>query len=579
MKPARRRWEVRDAVPLDGMHPVLGHLLAARGHDAASAASLISGSCDSHDPHLLRGMTEAVIAIGVAVADGSGIAVYGDYDADGVTACAMLTRALRAGGARVIPYIPHRVNEGYGLHAAALEDLARQGIECVITVDCGTSSIEVARSRPCGMKLIVTDHHLPLAPDGTPPALAPADALVNPKQPGCAYPFDGLAGAGVALKLVEALEGEAVVPPGSVEGSLGLAALGTVCDMMPLRGENRSIVSRGLKQLRKLPGLDALCRLAGTKSSLAASDLAFTVGPRINAAGRMEDAVLALNLCLSDDEEGAVGLASRLDDQNRERRAALANALEEAYERVAELPEDMPAIVVGDPGWPVGIVGLIAGRLAERYARPAFVVCLDGDEAKGSARSVPGVHIVRALDGAASTLIRYGGHVAAAGFSLQPSRFAEFSNQICAAVAAQVEGLPRERVFAIDALVRPSDISLDLCEALRSLEPCGQGNPSPLLAVEDCTVLSTSPFGVDGRHLRITLGGSDGLMEAVAFDKPQLASHLPRGRRIDICCGLEMDEWEGQTRVRARLRDLRPSRASRPLVLAQEDRLPVAVSA
>ncbi|MGD1035215.1 MAG: single-stranded-DNA-specific exonuclease RecJ [Candidatus Dormibacteria bacterium] len=565
MKPAPRRWEISDALPLAGQPPILGRILAGRGVDAGGCDAFIGGGAELLDPFGLEGMAEAVITLGVAVTEGRRIAVYGDYDADGVTACAMLTRALRAGGADVLPYIPNRMTEGYGLHSAALEELAARGVQCVVTVDCGTSSVEVAANRPSGMALVVTDHHLPLAPDGSLPRLAPADALINPKQPGDTYGFDGLAGAGVAWKLLCALEAEGIVPAGQAEAMIGLAALGTIADMMPLQGENRTIVRRGLGRVLELVGLRALARAADVSAPLAAADIAFGIAPRINAAGRMEDAKLALDLCLSDSPEECAEMARHLDEQNRSRQAAVAAALEQAEERVAEIPDDAPAIVVGDPGWPMGIVGLVAGKLMERYSVPAFVVCLDPAEAKGSGRSVSGVHIVRALDRAAPTLIRYGGHAAAAGFSLRAEDLEGFRDLVSAACAEQSGDRRRERVFHVDSEIACLDATPELCGQLEMVEPCGIGNPKPLLAIRDCEVVSTHSFGSEGQHLRVSLrDGGRGLVEAIAFGKPGLAGHLPRGRRIDVCFALELDSWQGQVRVRARLRDLRPARVDRP---------------
>jgi single-stranded-DNA-specific exonuclease len=574
MKPAPRRWEITEAAPLPGLPPVLGRVLAARGYNVEEAKSLLSaGEEGHHDPFLLAGMPEAVIALGVAVRERQRIAVYGDYDADGVTACAMLTLALRDAGADVQPYIPNRMTEGYGLHAAALAELGARGVDCVVTVDCGTSSVEVAAGRPQGMRLVITDHHLPLAPDGTPPRLAPADALVNPKQPGCTYPFDALAGAGVAWKLLQALEHEGIVPAGSAERALGLAALGTVADMMPLRGENRLIVQRGVAQLSRdpSPGIQALCAAAGVRPPLRASDIGFGLAPRINAAGRMEDAELALRLCLAKDGPEASEIAARLEAQNQVRRDAVAAALEQAEARVAELPEELPAIILGDAGWPMGIVGLVAGRITERYARPSFVACLDAEEAKGSARSVRGVHVVRALDAAASALLRYGGHALAAGFSLDPRRFEEFADLLLPAVAEQMGDAPPARAFRVDAVVTAAELVPELCRELSALEPCGQGNHEALLAMRDCTVLSASTFGASRQHLRVILSDSGGgVAEAIAFNKPGVEAHLPRGRRIDCCFGLELDEWEGRERVRMRLRDLRPAATAAPIAVSSE---------
>lgn len=538
---------------------MLGRVLSARGIDQESATEFLDPSASYNDPLLLPDMDRAVDVVRTTIAQRGRIAVYGDYDADGVTACAMLTRVLRSGGADVEPYIPNRMTEGYGLHAAALDELAARGVSCVITVDCGTSSVDVVAGRPRGMRLVVTDHHLPLAPGGV-PHLAAADALVNPKLPANRSPFAGLAGAGVAFKLVQALEEAGVVPSGSAEASEGLAALGTVADMMPLVGENRVIVRRGLPRLADLVGIRALCDVSGVTPPLRAADVAFAIGPRINAAGRMEDARLALQLCMAEDDDAAHQFALQLDAQNRDRQAAVAAALLDAEARVAELEDRAPAIVLADPGWPMGIVGLVAGRLAERYARPAFIVCLDPTESKGSARSVPGVHVVRALDHAAPALLRYGGHAAAAGFSLEAHRLDEFRALITMAVAEQLEDAPSERVFAIDCDIDASEATPALCRELAALEPCGLGNPAPLLALRGVRVLGARPFGAEGQHLRIVFGGDSGILEATAFHKPNLAEHLPRGRLVDACFSIELSSWQGQDRVQARLRDLRPAR-------------------
>jgi single-stranded-DNA-specific exonuclease len=563
MRPAPRRWVESAAPPLTGLPTVLGTVLAARGHDADAAAALLEPGGVVHDPFALAGMPEAVCVLGVAVAERTPIAVYGDYDADGVTACAMLTLALRAAGADVVPYIPNRMTEGYGLHGPALEELAALGVGCVVTVDCGTSSVDVAASRPAGMRLVITDHHLPLAPNGGEVALPRVDALVNPKRPDCTYPFDALAGAGVAWKLLAALEAERVVPAGSADASLALAALGTVADMMPLRGENRLIVRRGLEALAASPspGLAALCAAAGVRGPVRAADLAFGLAPRINAAGRMEDAELALRLLLAGSTAEAEPLAGRLQGQNVDRQAAVARAMVEAEERVAEIPDDAPAIVLGDPRWPMGIVGLVAGRLAERYARPTFICSLEGEEAKGSARSVRGVHLVRALGEASDCLLRYGGHAVAAGFSLDPARLGEFGDRVGAAVGAQLGDAPRERLHHVEATVTIADLVPELCAELALLEPCGQGNPEPLLCLRGATVVGASSFGANRQHLRVNLTDASGrVIEAVAFHKPGLAAHLPRGRRVDALFGADLDRWDGVERVRLRLRDLRPAR-------------------
>jgi single-stranded-DNA-specific exonuclease len=564
VKPAPRHWQVADGQPLTGFSPLVGRILSARGFDDGSVKDFLARGVH-HDPALLKGMREAVAVIREAAEEKQRMAIYGDFDADGVCACALLTNALRDAGADVISYIPNRMSEGYGLHAAALEELAGQGVQLVITVDCGTSSAEVALGRPSSMRLVITDHHLPLAPDGEEPVLAPADALINPKQPGDTYPFDGLAGAGVAFKLLQALEEAGVVKPDASGKYVGLAAIGTVSDMMVLRDENRTIVQAGLAQLNTSPspGVAALLAVSGIKPPIDASDLGFGVGPRINAAGRMEDALLALQLLLAKSDSEAYGLAQQLNAQNKARQRAVHIALEQAEAQVAELPEDLPAIVLGDTEWQMGIVGLVAGRIAEKFARPTFVVSLNDTEAKGSARSASGVHLVKALDKAAHTLVRYGGHTLAAGFSLEAKNFEAFKAAVCAGVALQLDGTTPQRVFSIDSLAELTELTPALYQELSQLEPCGQGNPKPQLCVSGVEVVSTRTFGAEGQHIGVYVRDpkdSGAVMEAIAFSKPHLKPHLPVGRLIDLCFVPEVDHWNGQEKFRLRMRDIRPAK-------------------
>jgi single-stranded-DNA-specific exonuclease len=506
-------------------------------------------------------MDDAVQAIIETVKEKRPVAIYGDYDTDGVSACALLTRALQAGGIEVRRYIPNRQRDGYGVHLHALQELHAYGVGCVVTVDCGTTSIEAAAGRPDGLRLVITDHHLPASRDGK-VEMASADALVNPKQPGCTYAFDGLAGAGVAFKLVQALEERGVLPSGTSDMAVGLAALGTVADMMPLLGENRAIVKRGLGAMTGVCGIAALCEVASAQKPVRASDVAFGLAPRINAAGRMDDAILALELCLTDNPEEAKRLAADLDATNKQRQAAVAQALVQAEAKVAELPEDTSAIVVGDPSWPPGIVGLVAGRIAERYARPTFAVALEPELARGSGRSVGGIHLVEALETVAETMIRFGGHAAAAGFTLETSRFEEFVTAVNGAVAGQRGSAKPERVFNIDGVVTCAELRPALAQELQLLEPCGQANPGPVLMLEGVKVLSARTFGAEGVHLRLTLSDDTGITEAIAFFKGHAADHLPRGRLIDVCGAVDSDQWQGQERVRLHLRDIRPAQGS-----------------
>jgi single-stranded-DNA-specific exonuclease len=518
-----------------------------------------------HDPMLLSGMGQAVQILGRAIREGRRIAVYGDYDVDGVTATALLVRSLAAAGARALPYIPSREAEGYGLNEEALSELGRQGVEVVVSVDCGTTAVEVAASRPKGMELVITDHHLPLREGADRRVRLPqVEALVNPQQPGDEYPFKGLAGAGVAYKLVQALEGAGLVPGGTAAQQLPLVALGTVADLMPLLDENRQLVRQGLfTWAESAPlGLLALARAAGIEGPPTSSDLGFSLGPRINAAGRMREADLALACCLAQDLREAASSARELQRLNGERRLRLKEALEVAQRLVEEMSDDLPAIVVGHETFHPGVVGLVAGRLADEYQRPAFAYSRQGAEWRGSARAVDGVNIVEALAAAASSLLRYGGHQGAGGFSLPGDGLSaeEFSSAVQEAVAGQRNGHLPQRRFAVDAIATLSECNFRLADELARLEPFGRGNPQVLLCALDCQVTAATPFGKGLEHLRVGLADQSGSAEAITFNRPWLHPHLPVGRRVDVLFELEVNRWKGREQLRLLLRDLRPAR-------------------
>ncbi len=562
MKPAPRRWEYRSQSCRNTELTLLERVLSARPELEQEVRS--TGAEDGNDPFLLPDMEKAVSLIRNALNENDLIAIYGDYDTDGVTASALLVRAFRSVDARIVPYIPDRQTEGYGLNAPALEDLAARGARLVITVDCGTTSTEIVANRPKGMRIIITDHHLPPSDhDGTPQALPPADALINPKLAHSSYPFDGLAGVGVALKLVEACERAGILPHGCAQKEIGLAALGTIADIMPLTGENRIIVQRGLARLTAGGnlGMYALAAVSRIDLPLRAQDVAFGLGPRINAAGRLETAHAALELCLTDDPDTASRLARELDSVNALRKERLATALRSAEDMVAALPDDCPVIVVGSADWHMGIVGLVAGRLMERYARPTFAVALDPQEAKGSGRSLPGIPILDLLKGGDAHLAKYGGHAAAAGFSLDAASFPAFRDALISHAAAQ--GLPSDpsRTFAIDGILLGKEVALDTVSHLESLEPFGFGNPLPQFALLDCQVRRTRTFGQERSHLGITVATGDGAhVELIAFNKADIQHHLPEGRSVDCCVTLERNSWNGNDSPQLLLKDIQPHR-------------------
>jgi len=558
---APRRWDLPELSPAPSPERLLGRVLRARGlseHEFAARDQAVD-----HDPYLLTDMERAVGLVAQALAAGTRIAVYGDYDADGVTASALLVRAFEAIGVEVLAHIPNRESEGYGLNLQALEELAAQGAQLVITVDCGTTAVEVAAARPAGMRLLITDHHLPHArAGGAGFELAPADALVNPQRPGDRYPFPGLAGVGVAYKLVQALETARLLPAGTAQQQLPLVALGTVADMMPLVDENRRLVAQGLAAWTQAAplGLLALARGAGIEGAPTSSDLGFSLGPRINAAGRMEDASLALECCLAPSPPLAARSAAALEALNRSRRRSLAEALELARPMVERLPDELAAIVIGDEAFPSGVVGLVAGRLADEFQRPSFVFTRSGAEWRGSARGAPGLNIVEALASCSETLLRYGGHRGAGGFSVRPDAVAQFETAVVAAVGQQLAGGERCRVFRIDAMTELAECNLKVADELATLGPFGNSNPSVLLCATGCRVVATQPFGKGEDHLRVTVADGSGTAEAISFNRPQLRRHLPPGRRIDILFELDTDRWRGRERTRLLLRDLRPAR-------------------
>ncbi|HVB14824.1 MAG TPA: single-stranded-DNA-specific exonuclease RecJ [Candidatus Dormibacteraeota bacterium] len=550
----------------DGTETAFERVSRSRGSTAELVRASAQAPGQEFDPLLLSDMDRAVELVRAALERHELIAIYGDYDADGVTACALLVRALRAAGHEPLAYIPQRETEGYGLNSEALVELRRQGATLVITVDCGTTAVEVVSERPEGLKLIITDHHLPHVGAATVEVeLAPADALVNPQRPGDRYPFKGLAGVGVAYKLVRALEAASLVPPGTAAAQLPLVALGTVADMMPLQDENRWLVQQGLRawSAHAPAGLGQLAKIAGVEGSPTSGNLGFGLAPRINAAGRMDDAWLALRCCLADDPEEAQEAAAKLESLNQTRRSSLELAMTRARDAVEGMSDELPVIVLGSSEISPGVVGLVAGRLAEEYGRPAFVYSLTGDKWRGSARGVPGLNVVEALQHCSDHLLSFGGHLSAGGFSLAPQaeEAAVFGQKIAQAVRAQLGDRQPLRAFQVDAAVELRECGLGLAEELLLLQPCGTGNPAVLLCASGLSVVRTDSVGKSGGHLKMILSDATGSAEAISFNRPQLQAHLPAGRRIDALFELEVDTWRGRRKPRLLLRDLRPARS------------------
>jgi len=484
--------------------------------------------------------------------------VYGDYDADGVTACVTLARGLRSVGADVITYIPNRFTEGYGLNFEALNDLHARGARLVITCDCGTNSIEAAALRPRGMRLIVTDHH---EMGGQRPAV---DALINPKQPDCAYPFDGLAACGVAYKLLVALERRAF--PGALDpgASLDAVALGTVADVVPLDANNRILVAQGLKRIRAgrcVAGIRALLSIAGRPAhDLTAADLAFGVAPRLNAAGRIDDMTIGIQCLLADDLATAERLAARLDELNQERRSIEARMQQLALGAVRCLADPGPGapqragVCLFDESWHQGVVGLVASRVKDRVRRPVIAFAIaDERSLRGSARSVAGIHIRDVLDSIATRhpdlIERFGGHAMAAGLTLERAKLDRFARAFDEEVARWTAGAPAADTIETDGELAAAEIALDTAQALRAGGPWGQAFPEPcfdgLFSIRSARLIAE-------RHVKmwVEVPRSGRAFDAIAFNHlEEGAQFVPPSGLAQLVYRLEVNEYQGERRL------------------------------
>lgn len=537
--------------------PALAALLVQRGHGTVEAARryLRPSLAELADPFLLAGMREAVDAIVHAVRSGGRILVHGDYDVDGQCSSALITRALRLAGADVLPFLPHRLRDGYDFGPAGLEAARAAGASLVITCDCGITAVETVRAaRELGIGVVVTDHHLP--GEELPAALA----IVDPQRRDDTSGAHGLCGTGIAFKLVQALVPALGLPANLPFHLLDLVALATVADVVPLQGENRVLVKHGLKLLAnsKWEGIRALIdvtALAGKEVS--ARHLGFVLGPRLNAAGRVADANDGLRLLLSDDPAEAASLATRLEALNVERQALDQRMLDEALEQVetsADPERDAGLVLVGD-GWHPGVVGIVASRVVERYGRPTFLIAFDGEIGKGSGRSISRFDLHAALLECGDLLERFGGHHMAAGLTIHRSRLDAFRERF-GDVARQALGPddlgPEQRV---DLELRLDEVTSDLERLCRHLEPCGQGNPGPVFGIRGVRFTNRSTVG--SGHLKGTLDDGTNRIAVIGF---QWADRVPwlADEPVDVAFRIECNEWNGISSLQARLCALTP---------------------
>ena len=557
----QKRWHLPPAITpeadtnLGTFHPVVRQLLFNRGLGTESKArAFLEGEPDlSTDPLQLGGMGEAVRRIRFAVDHHQPIAVYGDYDVDGVTATALLTQIIRGLGGDVRPYIPNRFDEGYGLNVEALDSLKSDGANLVITVDCGIRSpAEAGHAREIGLDLIISDHHHPADGD-----LPPALAIINPKVPGDAYPDKNLAGVGIAYKLAEALG--AGTPHGVLEAVMDLVALGTVADLAPLIGETRALVRRGLATIRKA-GRQGLLSLAAVSAmqigKTTAGQIGFVLGPRLNAAGRLKSAKAALELLLTEDPMRAGLLAQELDANNQERQAVTRETQIKA-EALATADDSDPALLfAADESFNPGVVGLAASRLVDAHYRPAVVAAKGPDETRGSCRSIPEFHITDALDKCADLLVRHGGHAAAAGFTVKNEKLPELVARLRELAQAELGSLDLRPTLSADMELTLSALNFELLGQLEQLEPTGYGNREAVFVTRNAKVKSSRVVGAEGRHLKLVLQDERGITtDAIGFRLGPLQPDLPS--RVDLAYTLESNEYNGRTTLQLNIKDVR----------------------
>jgi single-stranded-DNA-specific exonuclease len=548
---------VAEVTARHNLPPLVARILLNRGLAAADdILAYLNPSLERlYPPFGLPDLEAAAVRLGRAVRQEEAVAIYGDYDADGLTATALLYQFLRELGLTAIPYIPDRLTEGYGLKLEALKELAARA-RLLVTVDCGISDAdEVAWAQVHGLEVIITDHH------EIPPELPPAVAVVNPKRPGSDYPFGDLAGVGVALLLALGVRAEFRAEgwfrqrrEPNLRSYLDLVALGTAADVVPLLGENRILMRQGLMVLEesRRPGLVALKEAVGLEGKpVTFRDVVFKLAPRLNAAGRLGQARCALELLLSDDLQQARGQAAYLQNLNRQRQALEEDVLQAAAALLGrEGLGRRPALVLAGEGWHPGVIGIVAARLAEEYHRPVALVSLQNGVGRGSARSVEGFHLFRGLHACRQALHKYGGHEFAAGFEVASENLAHFRDLLDQAVVEQVGPQPRRPTLKVDAQVMLAELNGVFYQHLESLRPFGPGNPAPVLVCQEVQCLGSRVVG--DRHLRVQLAQAGQVLEAIAFDRA--ASH-PLTGTLDVALSTRVSQYQGRPAPDLRLLD------------------------
>lgn len=540
--------------PLDhkGLHALVARLLFNRGITSRSDAEIFlkADSRLSVDPLSLPDMHQAVNRVFKALMCGEKIAVYGDFDADGITATALLVQGLTELGGEAVPYIPHRQNEGYGLKIPALERLRKQGVSLVITVDTGiTAFTEIEKANKMGMDILVTDHHEPL------PELPPAKIIVDPKRADSECPFKEFAGVGVAFKLLQALLSGSSKDE-LLNSSLELVTLGTIADMSPLLSENRYWVKSGLNLLNrtKRVGLIELLNAAGIeRGRLTAETVSYQIGPRLNSAGRLDDAGTSYQLLVTQDKEEAGRLAMELEEKNKERQRLVTETYEKARAQIIQDGADRPLLMACDADYPAGVMGLVAGRLADEFYRPVIIIKIGSETCRGSARSIQEFDLMAALKSCHHLLTKYGGHARAAGFNVHTRDLNQLQKNLRTLATQQLEGLDLRPHINIDAEVSLAVFSKGVFEEIRHLEPYGMGNPAPVFLSRKVEVVEQKLVGGQNDHIKLKLKQDGITWDTIGF---RLGSYIgDLARHIDVVYSVELDNFNGKGQLRLNLLD------------------------
>ena len=550
-------WHILPPVPRGhplgkcGLSPLITQLLFNRGLADSSQVEpfLRADKRLSSDPFLLQDMEMAVTRIYRAILGGEKIAVYGDFDADGITATALLVEGLNTFNVHASPYIPHRMNEGHGLKIAAVETLHKEGVSLIITVDCGITGVApVKKAQRLGIDVIITDHHTPTE------ELPPAFALINPKRTGSHFPFIELAGVGVAYKLLQALM-TGVSKEAQLETVTDLVALGTVADMTPLLGENRYLVSTGIQRLNAAPrlGLKELLIKAGiTSGSITSEHITWAIAPRLNTASRLENALPSYELLMTDSADRADELTRWLEQKNTERQQLTTRATDAARKQVLAQPLE-PLLMVKADEFSAGISGLVANRLTDEFYRPTVVIRTGKKVSTGSCRSIPEFNIIEALTHCRDLFLEYGGHAAAAGFMILTHNLPHLYERLLKLAGEQLTGVDLRAKIDIDAEVMLKDLAGNAYRTIQQLAPFGQANPQPIFVSRNVKVVDSRIMGNNGSHLRLKLGQGGMVWDAVAFGFGSNQSEL--SAPIDIVYNLELDQWNGKSTLRLNLLD------------------------